>query len=124
MLVAAVTTSGLTASNTVPVTGASDVRVAFNPGPSVPSQCAGMTFHNTITVTGDYGGSNGHDLIIGGPNGQTLDGGNGHDCIYGAGGSDWLLGSNGNDVLIGGPGFDFCFGGNGNDVYYECEIAF
>lgn len=134
MLVAAVATTGLTASNTVPVTGASDQRIAISIGPVAPPECSAIDFDTTNTVTEfNYSGSNKNDLIMGGSIGQILSGGNGDDCIDGAGGNDLITGGNGRDILLGGPGDDLIFGGNGNDVcyggpgddyFYECETIF
>ncbi|MFC5555338.1 calcium-binding protein [Methylobacterium iners] len=73
-------------------------------------------------------------VIIGTPNGETLDGGNGKDRIearagndllrggngkdelYGELGNDELNGGNGKDLLDGGPGDDILAGENGNDL--------
>lgn len=132
MVVAAVTTTGLTASNTVPVTGASDQRIAISISPLTPPQCSAIDFDSTNIVTNDliFGGTNKNDLIIGGPIGQLLSGGNGDDCIDGGGGNDLITGGNGRDILLGGPGDDIitggngndtCYGGPGTDIFLECE---
>ena len=52
-------------------------------------------------------GSTAHDLIIGSPANNKLDG---------RGGADRLMGGDGNDTLVGGNGSDELFGGNGNDT--------
>ena len=131
MVVAAVSTTGLTASNTVPVTGANDQRVAVDFGPTIPLECAGMSFDSIIIDNSAVVfGTNQPDLIIGGPNPQIIFGGNGTDCIAGGGGNDVLYGDNGRDVLIGGPGDDIlwggnspdvCYGGPGDDTFWDCE---
>jgi Ca2+-binding RTX toxin-like protein len=49
-------------------------------------------------------GTNGPDLLCGGP---------GNDVIYGNGGDDRIFAGNGHDVVQGGPGNDFILGGIG-----------
>ncbi|SPF80261.1 beta strand repeat-containing protein [Pseudoprimorskyibacter insulae] len=67
----------------------------------------------------------GDDLIVGGAQGDTIDGLGGNDTIEGGGGNDSLLGSTGddrlegdagNDTLRGGAGRDRLQGGDGNDL--------
>ena len=53
-------------------------------------------------------GTNGNDVLIGGP---------GHALLMGLGGNDWLRAGNGDDTLIGGPGNDTLIGGPGHDQF-------
>jgi hypothetical protein len=61
-------------------------------------------------------GTNGHNLMNGGPGNDTLLGLGGNDALHGGHGNDLLDGGRGNDVLYGGPGNDTLYGGPGNDV--------
>jgi hypothetical protein len=74
-------------------------------------------------------GTDGDDLLLGGPGADDLSGGGGNDCIYGMGGNDKLVGGAGDDELHGGEGDDTIegdglllsgtdrlFGEQGNDV--------
>lgn len=78
-------------------------------------------------TTATIRGTNGNDVIDGGPGNQilyglqgddVLSGGDGDDEIYGQEGSDTLDGGAGNDRLFwgGGPGLDTLTGGSGADV--------
>lgn len=58
---------------------------------------------------GDTFPGNGHDLVTGTQNGDTL---------LGFGGNDTLIGLAGNDALDGGSGVDSMLGGLGNDTYF------
>ncbi|HLJ63805.1 MAG TPA: calcium-binding protein, partial [Stellaceae bacterium] len=53
-------------------------------------------------------GTNGKDIMIGGPGGALLNGRGGNDLIRAGRGGDTLIGGPGNDTLFGGPGHD-CF---------------
>lgn len=55
-------------------------------------------------------GSDGDDLLIGGPLADCLDGGEGNDVLVGGGRSDVLIGGPHSDLLDGGPGRDFLYG--------------
>lgn len=78
------------------------------------SAITAMRFADGTVWTGDdivakvRQGSEGDDLIVGGP---------GDDVLAGGGGSDTLRGEAGNDLLDGGEGGDLMYGGAGNDVY-------
>lgn len=78
------------------------------------SAITAMRFADGTVWTGDdilakvRQGSEGDDLIVGGP---------GDDVLSGGGGSDTLRGEAGNDLLDGGEGGDSMYGGAGNDVY-------
>ncbi|HID22648.1 MAG TPA: calcium-binding protein, partial [Planctomycetaceae bacterium] len=61
-------------------------------------------------------GNEGHDTLVGGTLGETLDGGSGDDRILGLGGNDSLLGGDGNDYLRGYGGDDTLDGGPGDDL--------
>jgi hypothetical protein len=53
-------------------------------------------------------GTNGKDVLIGGPGDSLLDGRGGNDLIRAGSGGDTLIGGPGNDTVFGGPGHD-CF---------------
>ena len=89
------------------------------PDLTVPAECAGMSFDNTIVGTpGDdvIFGTNKNDLIFGLGGDDVIAGDNGADCIVGGDGNDHLDGGNGKDVLLGGPGDDVLIGSNGPDT--------
>ena len=56
------------------------------------------------------------DILIGGPNDDTIEGGGGDDIVEGGGHMDSLLGGAGRDVVLGGSGDDVIGGGDGRDV--------
>ncbi|MGF1495169.1 MAG: calcium-binding protein [Microcoleaceae cyanobacterium] len=61
-------------------------------------------------------GNTGNDLIIGGPESDTLFGGQGDDDLQGGDEVDQIFGNLGNDIrLDGSAGDDSVFGGQGND---------
>lgn len=60
-------------------------------------------------------GSDGDDVMYGGPGRQTLSGRNGDDQLFGRGGDDSLLDGPGDDLLAGGTGDDWLGGGRGDD---------
>jgi Ca2+-binding RTX toxin-like protein len=60
-------------------------------------------------------GTGAADLMIGGPESNTLRGFGGHDVIRGGGGNDTIFGGGGNDAIKGGPGADTLNGGPGAD---------
>jgi Ca2+-binding RTX toxin-like protein len=119
----------LAATNTVPVTYASDQTIPIDQSQFIPAVCAGMTFDNIIVGSGKINGGPGNDLIYGSPGDDNIRGGNGYDCIIGGGGNDTLRGQNGDDVLVGGSGYDIIEGGPGYDICYygedvkECEVV-
>jgi VCBS repeat-containing protein len=61
-------------------------------------------------------GSN-NDAMIGGFDGDTLNGGAGNDFLFGGDGADTLTGGVGKDLLIGGAGADTLDGGADYDTY-------
>jgi VCBS repeat-containing protein len=61
-------------------------------------------------------GTNGDDMLIGGPGPDTLTGLDGNDVIVGNGGADVLSGGNGNDSVSGNEGDDTILGGLGTDT--------
>jgi Ca2+-binding RTX toxin-like protein len=61
-------------------------------------------------------GTNGDDIIIGSPVGDTIRGFEGNDKIQGNGNPDVVFGGPGNDIISGGEGTDTLFGEDGNDV--------
>lgn len=61
-------------------------------------------------------GTDGDDVLCGGPGKDELRGRDGDDTLLGAGGNDVLQGQAGNDILIGGPGDDVIQGNGGFDT--------
>ncbi|MDP9173467.1 MAG: hypothetical protein M3O30_06325 [Planctomycetota bacterium] len=61
-------------------------------------------------------GSNGPDVLYGGPGNDTIRGGVGNNKIFGAQGDDVLFGGGGNNVINGGSGNDQIIGGGGHDT--------
>jgi Ca2+-binding RTX toxin-like protein len=98
--------SALTAGNTVPATHAGSVTRGIAANDLKPAACAGITLTDLVTGSGTFSGTNGNDLIVGGPGNDTINGKAGDDCILGGGGNDSINGGGGNDVCIGGPGID------------------
>ena len=62
-------------------------------------------------------GTNGNDVLRGGPRADILEGLGGNDRLYGGAGADRLYGGPGNDRLFGGPGDDVLAGGPGADRF-------
>lgn len=62
-------------------------------------------------------GTNGNDVLRGGPHADILEGLGGNDRLYGGAGADRLYGGAGNDRLFGGPGDDILAGGPGADRF-------
>ena len=56
------------------------------------------------------------DILIGGPNDDTIEGGGGNDIIEGGSHMDHLVGGAGRDVILGGSGDDVIGGGGGRDI--------
>nr|ABI21610.1 Smu14 [uncultured organism] len=78
----------------------------------------GTTFSalNLLNTKGvDQTGTNGDDVLNGGPETDRLTGGLGNDTLNGASGNDMLDGGDGNDTLSGGSGVDVLLGGLGDD---------
>ena len=73
-----------------------------------PSSCLGRT--PTLV------GTNGNDILNGGPGTDVIDGRGGNDTINGSGGKDYLCGGSGNDTINGGNGGDRLDGGSGADA--------
>lgn len=61
-------------------------------------------------------GTEGDDVLDGGPSGEFIEGLGGNDTLNGNGGDDHLEGGPGDDQLNGGDGFDFLIGGSGFDI--------
>jgi hypothetical protein len=97
---------GLAAANAVPTSKAADRRMTRTIEEIAPQQCKGMGLTDLVTGAGTFGGTNAHELILGSPGIDDMDGAQGNDCLVGGGGIDVLKGGPGNDVCIGGPGID------------------
>ena len=137
---------GMTATNTVPNTYASQTQHLVEAEHLQPDECRQenmnlqdyiiITTPNTTTV-----GTAANELFFGTAGRDIIRGGGGRDCIVGRGGDDnicrigiqvlcdWLPqlfvdgleGGDGDDVIIGGGGNDVCFGEGGTDIFYGCE---
>jgi len=78
----------------------------------------GGSGNNVLDASGFTGavalfGGRGHDLLIGGPQSDYLDGDSGRTV---QGGNDTLRGGSGDDILLGGPGDDSLVGDTGRDT--------
>ncbi|OFW66407.1 MAG: hypothetical protein A2Z12_05100 [Actinobacteria bacterium RBG_16_68_21] len=69
-------------------------------------------FGRTATLVG----TNGDDLLEGGPGSDVIDGRGGNDTINGLGGKDYLCGGAGDDTINGGGGRDRIKGQGGDDA--------
>jgi Ca2+-binding RTX toxin-like protein len=87
---------------------------------------AAIECDNEVPTTGAFiEGTNGDDVLCGGPGNDTIHGLDGGDTIYGFGGNDKIFpqagigdsadGGPGNDTMIGGDGVDALIGGDGDD---------
>src|SRR4051812_10123869 len=63
-----------------------------------------------------FNGTEGNDTLIGGADGDLVQGNGGNDFLQGGGGVDTVLGGAGNDRLGGNDGADWVRGGTGNDT--------
>ncbi|WP_369427639.1 calcium-binding protein, partial [uncultured Tateyamaria sp.] len=67
-------------------------------------------------VAAPTGPTTGDDLLMGTPDGDTIDGLAGNDTLSGGTGNDVLSGGAGNDSIFGGDQADTISGGDGNDT--------
>lgn len=84
------------------------------PGQAAAPACTG----EPATIVSDaprIEGTDGHDVIVGGPGESQIYGLGGNDAICGGGGDDAIYGGRGNDDADGGPGEDQVLGEHGND---------
>jgi Ca2+-binding RTX toxin-like protein len=68
-----------------------------------------------MTLTVDFSGGAGDDVLAGGAGNDTLNGGEGRDALFGEDGDDSLSGGAEDDLLVGGAGADTLSGGDGKD---------
>jgi len=99
--------SFLTATGQVPVTYVAALQQTITANSLKPAQCATLSLTNLVTGSGDFSGTGGADLILGGPAAQTIKGSGGGDCIVGGGGADRLQGQGGGDICIGNASTTF-----------------
>jgi hypothetical protein len=97
------------------------VRKEFLTEQELKDKCSGRPpgkalVHTSLAIvnTEDHG-TGSADLMVGGPESNTLRGFGGHDVIRGGGGNDTIFGGGGNDAIKGGPGADTLNGGPGAD---------
>lgn len=105
-LILASVITAVAAANTVPPSRLTDQSRPITAYDLLPPQCAALDLTNIVVGSGNFKGTNANDLILGGPDDDTIDGRPGDDCILGGGGDDFMTGSEGADVCIGGPGDD------------------
>ena len=90
--------------------------VPVNGGPDFFSATPGSTRPSNPSNKRIGIGTNGPDVLRGGPGNDTLQGFGQTDRLYGGAGDDYLDGGTGNDILSGGPGNDILVGGPGRDT--------
>jgi Ca2+-binding RTX toxin-like protein len=95
-----------TASNSVPASRAGTSTQVINAQALKPDQCLSLTLTAIVRGSGNFGGTNAAELILGSSGGDTIAGSGGNDCIVGGGGNDSLNGGTGTDICLGGPGTD------------------
>lgn len=105
-LTASAVVFGAAAGNTVPGTRLGQDLRGIVANDLKPTECASLNLTNIVTGTGTVTGTSGNDLVLGGPNADSLDGEAGADCILAGGGDDTIDGGTDTDVCIGGPGND------------------
>lgn len=93
----------LTATNSVPVSYASQTASGITADDLKPAACAGV---NLTAVVVGTDGTGANELILGSAAGTSVRGRGGDDCVLGGGGDDTVRGDAGTDVCIGGPGTD------------------
>jgi Ca2+-binding RTX toxin-like protein len=104
--------SGLAAANWVDQSRAGEVISTVDVNSFAPDICKNMGLTDIVV---QRNGTQGNDLLIGGPGDDKFNGLGGNDCIIGGGGNDNIDGGGGNDIIIGGPGDDNLNGGQGDD---------
>ncbi|MEO9323905.1 hypothetical protein ABFT23_10465 [Nocardioides sp. C4-1] len=90
------------------------------PEPPRPGAVPGVVAWEACTAIGDYDvvrfGTEGDDVLVGGPQREVLLGLGGDDVIIGGGAEDCLVGGDGHDDLRGGDGDDVLLGDGGVDT--------
>ena len=115
VVLAATTTLGLTAANTVPGSKAANKLSTVGAEQLKPALCNGITLTKVVTGSGTIIGSASNELILGS---------SAVDTITGLGGNDCLLGGASVDSLDGGTGTDVCISGSGMaDTFISCETT-
>lgn len=104
--------TAIAATNTVPETKADRSSAGIGVNQLKPPACRGLFLSGIVSGSGEITGTEGNDLILGGPGPDTIDGLGGNDCILGGGGDD---------IIAGGEGTDVCLGGPGSDTFIDCE---
>jgi hypothetical protein len=139
LAVVVVVSLGRTASNTVPVTYASDTAESVTADSLKPAECAGITLTALVYGGGTVTGGAANELIVGSGGVDTITANGGDDCVlagggadtaYGGAGADVVLGAAGNDrleggadddTLDGGADSDICLGDGGSNTLINCE---
>ncbi len=107
VLILASVVTAIAATNSVPSSRLTDQSRPITANDLKPSQCAALNLTAIIVGSGTIIGTAANELILGGPNADTINGRGGNDCILGGGGDDAIDGGTGTaDVCIGGPGTD------------------
>ena len=103
VLALGLTSTALSASNTVPGTTVTRFVTTITANKLKPSSCSGITL---TTVVAGVTGTGGADLLLGSAAADIMSAGGGNDCVLGGGGIDTISCGTGTDVAIGGPGID------------------
>ena len=103
VLALGLTSTALSASNTVPGTTVTRFVTTITADKLKPAACSGIVL--TTVVAGAIGTS-GADLLLGSAAADVMSAGGGNDCVLGGGGNDVIDCGTGTDVVIGGPGTD------------------
>jgi uncharacterized repeat protein (TIGR01451 family) len=106
---------GVTLMNNASVTSATTDPAPGNNGGSASIQTVACTITSNAT---QVLGTEGNDVICGGPAAQDIYAGGGDDVVFGGGGNDRISGGPGNDTLFGGDGNDQLAGDAGDDKLY------
>jgi len=108
--------SASTASVNTPPSSAGTYNAPITVNDLKPAACSGIAITHVQTGQGVIIGiGNRNELILGGPEVNTIDGKLGDDCILGGGGDDDITGAQGTDVCIGG--------GQAGDTFTQCETV-
>ena len=103
-------------SISTPPSSAGTYNAPIIPDDLKPAACSGIAITHLKTGQGVIIGiGNRNELILGGPEVNTIDGKLGDDCILGGGSDDDITGAQGKDVCIGG--------GQAGDTFTQCETV-
>ena len=101
LILGAVATTGVLASNSLPATKLGQAAAAVTSNELKPSDCSSVNVTSLVTGLGTITGTGGNDLVLGTSGIDVMNGGAGDDCIIGGAGLDAITGGLGTDVCIG-----------------------